>query len=80
MEKLSDSSNTDYCRNHLFDRHPEPQWTPKFRDRGGSAGSPRETSAQSSLTVLPSTWKRGESYNEGPVSAYGAGYRSALPP
>lgn len=35
---------------------------------------PSETSSQTTLTTLPSTWSTGKVYNEGPLSAYGAGY------
>lgn len=44
----------------------------QFRDQV-HGGQPSETSAQSSLASLPSTWATGTVYNEGRLSAYGAG-------
>lgn len=37
-------------------------------------GQPSETSAQSSLTSLPSTWATGTVYNEGAYRRMGPGY------
>lgn len=51
-----------------------PSGVLKFRDNVDSAAQPSETSAQTTLTSLPSTWKTGATNNEGPVSGYGAGY------
>lgn len=46
----------------------------RFRDGRSSTGELSETSAQTSLTTLPSTWVTGSVHNQGPVSAYGSGY------
>lgn len=46
----------------------------RFRDNMGTAGTAMETSASKALTTLPSTWKTGTVYPEGPASAFGAGY------
>jgi len=46
-----------------------------FRDSGTSVGGLSETSSQSTLTKLPSTWTTGTYEFEGPLSAYGAGYQ-----
>jgi hypothetical protein len=52
-----------------------PSGVLQFSDMVGGAGSSCETSAQSTLTILPSTWTTGTVYYEGPLSAYGAGYQ-----
>jgi outer membrane protein assembly factor BamB len=44
--------------------------TLRFRDRTSGTGR-AETSAQTTLTALPSTWTTGKGYNDGPLSAYG---------
>lgn len=46
----------------------------QFRDKVGGAAQPCETSAQTTLTTLPSTWTTGTVYADGPLSGYGAGY------
>ena len=46
-----------------------------FRDSGTSVGGLSETSSQSTLSELPSTWTTGTYEFEGPLSAYGAGYQ-----
>ena len=46
-----------------------------FRDSGTWVGGLSETSSQSTLTKLPSTWTTGTYESEGPLSAYGAGYQ-----
>ena len=46
-----------------------------FRDNGTWVGGLSETSSQSTLTKLPSTWTTGTYESEGPLSAYGAGYQ-----
>ena len=51
-----------------------PSGVLRFRDAAGGTGQPGETSAQTTLTTLPSTWTSGTVYNSGPLSAYGAGY------
>ena len=43
----------------------------KFRDVSG--GSHSESSSQSNLTSLPTTWSSGSSWPSGPLSAYGSG-------
>jgi len=48
------------------------QGTFVFRDRGGGASSPAETSAETNLTALPATWSSGTTFLDGPISAYGA--------
>ncbi|MGH8510415.1 MAG: LamG-like jellyroll fold domain-containing protein, partial [Gammaproteobacteria bacterium] len=45
-----------------------------FRDAAAVTAQPSETSNQTTLTTLPSTWSTGTVYNEGPLSAYGVGY------
>ena len=46
-----------------------------FRDSGTWVGGLSETSSQSTLSELPSTWIMGTlTESEGPLSAYGAGY------
>ncbi|MDX6667051.1 MAG: hypothetical protein QOK04_431, partial [Solirubrobacteraceae bacterium] len=42
---------------------------PRFRDRSGGCKS--ETSAQGTLTTLPSSWSTGSLYTDCPLSAYG---------
>jgi PKD repeat protein len=46
-----------------------------FRDSGTWVGGLSETSSQSTLSELPSTWTTGTYESEGPLSAYGAGYQ-----
>ena len=46
-----------------------------FRDSGTWVGGLSETSSQSTLSTLPSTWTTGSYEFEGPLSAYGVGYR-----
>jgi PKD repeat protein len=46
----------------------------QFRDAVSSVSQLSETSAQSTLTTLPSTWTTGTVYYDGQLSAYGAGY------
>ncbi|MCI0590544.1 MAG: fibronectin type III, partial [Gammaproteobacteria bacterium] len=48
--------------------------TLRFRDAAAVTSQPSETSKQTTLTTLPSTWSTGTAYKEGPLSAYGAGY------
>ena len=50
-----------------------PSGVLQFRDAAGSVSQPSETSTQSTLTSLPSTWTTGNIYPVGPLSAYGAG-------
>jgi PKD repeat protein len=50
-----------------------PSGVLQFRDAAGSVSQLSETSAQSTLTSLPSTWTIGNIYPVGPLSAYGAG-------
>ena len=56
-----------------------PGGTLRFRDKYCSCGSPAETSTQTTLTTLPSTWTTGSVYADGPVSAYGSGAASTQP-
>ena len=51
-----------------------PNGVVNFRNEGESSGGLSETSAQNTLTTLPSTWTSGAQVLEGPLSAYGAGY------
>ena len=51
-----------------------PSGVLRFRDAAGGTSQPSETSAQTTLTTLPSTWTSGTVYNSGPLSAHGAGY------
>ncbi|MGH8488502.1 MAG: LamG-like jellyroll fold domain-containing protein [Gammaproteobacteria bacterium] len=46
----------------------------QFRAAAGGTSQPSETSAETTLTTLPSAWTSGTVYNSGPLSAYGAGY------
>lgn len=46
-----------------------------FHDNGTWVGGLSETSSQSTLTKLPRTWTTGTYESEGPLSAYGAGYK-----
>jgi PKD repeat protein len=46
----------------------------QVRAGNGSSGGVMETSAQTGLTALPSSWTTGAAVTDGPVSAYGAGY------
>ncbi len=48
--------------------------TIRFRDRCCGKGTRAETSSQSTLTALPSTWTTGSTYSDGPFSAYGSGF------
>jgi outer membrane protein assembly factor BamB len=50
-----------------------PSGTLRFRDRACECASPSETSANQSLTALPTTWTTGISYQDAPASAYGQG-------
>ena len=50
-----------------------PSGVLQFRDQV-YGGKPCETSAQSTLTSLPSIWTTGTVYGEGQLSAYGTGY------
>jgi Concanavalin A-like lectin/glucanases superfamily/Domain of unknown function (DUF4082)/Fibronectin type III domain len=45
-----------------------------FRDAGTWVGELSETSSESTLSKLPSTWTTGTYEFEGPLSAYGTGY------
>ncbi len=49
---------------------PVKSGTIGFRDASGGGSS--ETSAQTTLSALPSTWTTGTSYKDGPISAYGS--------
>jgi PKD repeat protein len=51
-----------------------PSGVLQFRDAVSSVNQRSETSAQSTLTTLPSTWTTGTVYYDGQLSAYGAGY------
>jgi len=51
-----------------------PSGVLRFRAAAGSTSQPSETSAQTTLTALPSTWTSGTIYTSGPLSGYGAGY------
>ena len=44
--------------------------TIQFRD--GASGGKAQTSAQTNLTTLPSTWSPGITYPNAPMSAYAA--------
>ncbi len=50
----------------------------RFRERGGAGTA--EASAATGLTSLPTTWTTGGSYNDGPLSAWGAGVGPVGPP
>ncbi|MFO1431841.1 MAG: PKD domain-containing protein [Candidatus Competibacteraceae bacterium] len=52
-----------------------PDGVLQIRDNVSGAAQPCETSAQLSLTTLPDTWANGTACSDGPVSAYGVGYR-----
>jgi len=52
---------------------PVGSGTIRFRDRCCGGAGAVETSAQSTLTSLPTTWSRGTSYQDGPFSVYGSG-------
>jgi PKD repeat protein len=52
-----------------------PSGVLQFRDNMGEASRPSETSAQSTLKSLPTTWASGTFYSYRSLSAYGAGYR-----
>jgi hypothetical protein len=43
----------------------------RWRDRAGSSGGGEETSRAEDLTALPATWATGETWSDGPLSAYG---------
>lgn len=45
----------------------------QFRDKVGGAAESSETSSQTNLTSLPSTWTTGTVLSEGPLAGYGAG-------
>ena len=59
---------------------PPGSGTLVFRDVIGGGAS--ETSAQSSMTSLPTAWRTGQSYPDGPISAYAlsAGLGGTTPP
>ena len=43
----------------------------RWRDRAGGSGGGEETSRADDLTALPATWSTGETWSDGPLSAYG---------
>ena len=53
---------------------PNASANPVVNLRSGNSGGLVENSAQTTLTYLPSTWTKGAVSNDGPLSAYGAGY------
>ena len=53
---------------------PASTGTLRFRDRG--TGGAAEASSQTNLTSLPSSWSTGASYTDGPLSAWGGGFRA----
>ena len=57
---------------------PNGSGTLRFRERGGAGAA--ESSATTGSTALPATWSTGASYNDGPLSAWGAGAGPAGPP
>jgi hypothetical protein len=57
---------------------PSGSGTLKFRERGGAGTA--EVSGASGLATLAQTWTSGSQYNDGPLSAWGAGLGPAGPP
>ena len=57
---------------------PTGTGTLRFRERGGAGTA--EASAATGLTALPATWTSGASFNDGPLSAWGAGAGPVGPP
>jgi hypothetical protein len=57
---------------------PSGSGTLKFRERGGAGTA--EVSAATGLATLAQTWTQGSQYNDGPLSAWGAGLGPAGPP
>jgi len=57
---------------------PSGAGTLKFRERGGAGTA--EVSAATGLATLAQTWTNGSQFNDGPVSAWGAGQGPAGPP
>lgn len=51
---------------------PSGAGTLRYRDNCCGGGTPAETSAQATLTSLPSAWSTGTVFMDGPVSAYGS--------
>jgi hypothetical protein len=51
---------------------PAGTGTLRFRDVGGSNPSSSETSSQTTLTTLPTTWTTGAIFSDAPLSAYGS--------
>src|SRR5437870_4478460 len=56
-----------------------PVGTVRFRDKACGCSTPSETSAQTTLSALPSTWTSGSSYADGPISAYVSGSGATQP-
>jgi outer membrane protein assembly factor BamB len=56
-----------------------PGGTLRFRDKACGCGSASETSSQTTLTTLPTSWTTGSNYADGPVSAYASGTTSTQP-
>ena len=59
---------------------PNGNGTPRFRDRCCGSGTPSESSSQTTLSSLPTTWTTGTAYKDGPLSAYANGAGAQLPP
>jgi hypothetical protein len=57
---------------------PSGSGTLKFRERGGAGTA--EVSAANGLATLAQTWTTGSQFNDGPLSAWGAGAGPAGPP
>jgi fibronectin type 3 domain-containing protein len=57
---------------------PSGSGTLKFRERGGAGTA--EVSNATGLATLAQTWTNGSQFNDGPVSAWGAGQGPAGPP
>jgi Domain of unknown function (DUF1929)/Bacterial Ig domain/Glyoxal oxidase N-terminus/Viral BACON domain len=57
---------------------PAGSGTLKFRERGGAGTA--EVSGATGLATLAQTWTNGSQFNDGPVSAWGAGQGPAGPP
>src|SRR5207248_8026951 len=59
---------------------PSGAGTVRFRDHGSGGSALVETSSQSTLTALPSTWATGWSGSDGPASIWGGGAGPSGPP
>ncbi len=69
---VPDASVTAGTRYWIAVLGPAGSGTLQFRDKANGTGGKTQTSAQTSLSVLPATWSPGATYYNSPMSAYAA--------